>query len=407
MKYVIATMISFCCLLILSSIGRASEDLEAEIARSIKKDSLNPLPVPRPSPDGQAPTTQGARPLFGNQTNPAISIILDFAGAAFSESNRFHQGGHAPHKNGPFIQGAELAATSHIDPYFTVDLAFGMAHLHLEEVYLTTMNLPLNLQIRAGQFKSKIGRHNPTHLHSWNFVTQPIANEFLFGAEGIALPGMELSWLIPLPWYVEFIGALQMGSAASFRTKSIGEGDATFTDFLYPLRLVQFFDISDNIALQLGVNTVVGPSDLAPEAGNRTFAYGFDFTFKWRPIGLGRSGTSFLSFTSEIWLRQMEVPEDTWNDIGEYSQFLWGISKRWSLAFRQELWRSIQGKNKNVPQRYGVDTFKISTALNFAPSHFSRIRLQHEIALMDSFNETQAIFLQFEVSAGAHKAHDF
>ena len=88
-------------------------------------------------------------------------------------------------------------------------MAFGMWHLHMEEIYLTTTSLPLNLQLRAGKFKSDIGRHNPTHLHQWKFVLHPLANQFLFGSEGLSLPGAELSVLLPLPWYVEIKGALQ------------------------------------------------------------------------------------------------------------------------------------------------------------------------------------------------------
>ena len=163
---------------------------------------------------------QGTKEVIGNEANPSISIILDFVGAFFSAENRHRQGGHAPTTNGPAIQGAELAASASIDPFFRLDMAFGMYHLHIEEIYATTTSLPWNLQIRAGQFKSNIGRHNPTHLHQWHFVTHPLANQFMFGSEGLGLPGFELSFLFPLPWYVEIAGALQMGESGSLERTS-------------------------------------------------------------------------------------------------------------------------------------------------------------------------------------------
>jgi hypothetical protein len=371
---------------------------DATKAESIEEeDPLNLLP-------------EGAREVLGNETNPSISIILDFAGAYFSSENRIHQGGHAPSTNGPTIQGAELAASASIDPFFRIDMAFGMWHLHMEEIYLTTTSLPLNLQIRAGKFKSNIGRHNPTHLHSWNFVLHPLANEFMFGAEGLAPPGIELSVLFPLPWYVELVGALQMGDSGAFRTKSLAEGDPHFKDFIYPVRLVQFFDLSRDLALQLGLNTVHGTSQSAPENGNRTYAYGADLFFKWRPIGWGQTGYTYIAWTTEGWYRQMEVAGDLWDDLGGYSDIVFGIAKRWNVAVRGELWRRLGGRNTNASinrDNYGLDTARGSGALSFMPSHFSRVRLQYTFERIEGFDDNHIALLQLEVSAGAHGAHKY
>ena len=107
----------------------------------------------------------------------------------------------------------------------------------------------------------------------------------------MTLPGMELSVLFPLPWYVELTGALQMGSSGSFRTDFTA--DPSFRDFLYPLRLSQFFDLSDDWAMQLGLNAVFGPSQTGADVGNRSYAYGADLMFKWRPSD--RAGTVIAS----------------------------------------------------------------------------------------------------------------
>ena len=333
--------------------------------------------------------------VVGNEANPSLSIILDTAFSYFTENNRFRQGGHAPTANGPAIQGAELAGSASIDPYFRVDMAFGLYHLHIEEIYATTTALPWNLQIRAGQFKSNVGRHNPTHLHSWHFVQHPLANEFMFGAEGLALPGVELSVLFPLPWYVELIGALQMGSAGAFRT-----GSTSFKDFIYPIRLVQFFDL----------NTVLGPSQSGADVGNRSYAYGADLMLKWRPIGQGHDGYRFVAWVTEGWFRQMEVPDDLWQDAGGYSDLIFGIAKRWETALRAELWRRISGANENAEVRrtpFGVNAVRGAADVSFMPSHFSRIRLQYYYERISGYDDNHAVMLQLEVSAGAHGAHKY
>lgn len=383
--------------------ARLTADREAE-------DPINQLP-------------KGAKEVIGNEANPSISIILDCAGAFFSHDDHYRLGGHAPHTNGPMIQGAELAASAYIDPYFKIDMAFGMYHLHIEEIYLTTMSLPWNLQLRAGQFKSNIGRHNPTHLHTWHFVTHPIANEFLFGAEGLTLPGVEISVLLPLPWYVELVGALQAGHSGSFETDFLS-GDPGFDDFIYPLRLVQFFDISDDWGAQLGLNAVLGSSPLAPNK-NRSHAYGVDLMVKWRPIGAGSTGYTYVAWITEAWLRQMQVPEDLFQDVGGYSDLIFGISKEWEVALRVEYWKRLAGADTLDRKRFGMDIIRGVAAASFMPSHFSRVRLQYSfdhfpseyaydaeglptgegLPLYDT--NSHAVMLQLEVSAGSHGAHKY
>lgn len=406
---------------LLAELAEAARNDEQSLNEENGRDAPSAEAAAREDPVNTLP--DGARELLGNETNPSISIILDMAGAFFSHGRHLRQGGHAPVTNGPVIQGAELTASATIDPYFRLDMAFGLYHLHLEEIFATTTSLPGNLQIRAGLFKSKLGRHNPTHLHSWKFVIHPVANEFLFGAEGMGLPGAELSFLIPLPWYAEIIGALQMGSSGSFET-DFSSGDPSFRDFIYPLRLVQFFDLSDDFALQLGINAVLGPSTEVPTK-NRSYAFGADLMFKWRPIGLGHTGYTFISWTTEGWFRQLEVPNDLWEDIGGYSDLVFGIDKRWEVALRGELWKQLSGRDSLDRARVGVDMVRGMFSASFMPSHFSRLRLQYAFEhfpktlrydldglptsqgprLFDQQNHS--LMVQLEVSAGSHGAHKY
>ena len=391
---------------LMAALEKAADADKTTLETTKGSDATNRNDQEKSDPINQLP--EGAKRVIGNEANPSLSIILDTAFAYFTENDRYRMGGHAPTGTGPAIQGAELAASASIDPYFRLDMAFGLYHLHMEEVYATTTSLPWNLQLRAGKFKSDIGRHNPTHLHTWHFVVHPIANEFLFGAEGMSLPGGELSFLFPIPWYMELKGALQMGEAGMFRTDT--SGDPSFKDFVYPLRLVQFFDIGDDVALQVGLNSVFAPSTIGPESGNRSYAYGADLMFKWRPIGEGRTGYTFIAWTIEGWFREMEVPDDIWRDAGGYTDLVFGIHKRWEAALRGELWRSVSGGSvaDDIERaRFGADTLRGSAAVSFMPSHFSRVRLQYAIEDMDGYDLSQSIFLQLEVSAGAHGAHKY
>jgi hypothetical protein len=346
--------------------------------------------------------------VLGNEANPALGIILDFGWAWFSSEARYRQGGHALNTNGPGIMGAELSASAAIDPYFEFEMAFELSHLHLEEIVATTTALPGNLQVRAGKYLADIGRHNPTHIHAWHFVSQPLANEWLFGAEGMSLPGVEVSWLAPLPWYVEFIAGVQMGEAGSFRTSFAG--DPGFSDFIYPMRLAQFFDFNNDHAGQLGLNTVLGTSVSAPEKNNRVYAYGVDLLYRYRPFGAGRSGYSHITTVVEGWFRQMEVAGSLLEDIGGYADLIFGISRYWEIALRGELWRRRGGANESDEwnrDRFGMNMGRMNTAISLSPTHFSRIRLQHAYEVVGAHGPSHMVVMALEVSAGAHGAHAY
>lgn len=346
--------------------------------------------------------------VTGNEMNPSFSVIIDALGAYFTREQRLRQGGHAPTHTGPEMQGVELAISANVDPYFRVDLNHELYHNHLEEAYATTTSLPWNLKLRAGLFKADVGRHNRTHPHTWDFVLAPMPNQFLFGAEGFGAPGAELSVLMPLPWYVEVLGSLQSGEGGSFRTAV--DTDPGLSDFVYPVRLLQFFDLSDDWGLQVGANMVQGTSAIAPDAGNRTSAYGADWVAKWRPIGAGETGYRFVRWTAEGWYRVMEVPQDLWRDAGGYTDVVFGLSKQWQTGVRFELWRRLSGDEptvQNTRMRFGTDMERASCQLTFLPSHFSKVRFQYSGEHVETLGANHIGLIQLEVSAGAHGAHAY
>jgi hypothetical protein len=349
-------------------------------------------------------------PVFSADSNPAISLILDTVAAYHGAQDRLATGGHSPASSGFAVTGAELAMSSNVDPYFKLDLALCFTHMHLEEVYFTTLALPGNLQARGGLFLSRVGRHNNTHPHSWDFVVHPLANQFIFGSEGLGAPGFELSWLAPLPWYLEVIVASQMGEGGAFRTKPRTFGDPGWKDLLYPARLVNFLELSDDWSLQLGANAVLGPSVIGPEVGNRSYAYGSDLLLKWRPLGGKLPDSLAVTLLVESWLREMEAPGQIWRDAGGYGDLAVDLSRRWRTALRAELWRQLSGGQgtATVPREaFGVDARRLAASLTFAPTHFSRIRLQWGLEEVEGFALNQQAFLQFELSAGAHGAHGY
>src|SRR5215831_7263436 len=83
--------------------------------------------------------------------------------------------------------------------------------VEVEEAFMQTTSLPLNLQVKAGQFFSAFGRINPTHPHTWDFVDYPIVAGKFLGPDGLRGVGAQISWIIPVPWYSQLLLGVQNG----------------------------------------------------------------------------------------------------------------------------------------------------------------------------------------------------
>jgi hypothetical protein len=346
--------------------------------------------------------------------NPDLSVSLDTALAAFSDDEPLQTGGHDPKKNGFNLQQLELAIGSSVDPYFRFDanVAFSQFGVEIEEAYATTLGLPLGLQLRAGQFLTRFGRLNSTHLHAWAFVDQPFALGRVFGGEGNRGLGLEISWLTPLPWFAEMVlsttDAAGEGTARSF----YGAADLGVTtpgDLQLLAALKQFFAASDDWSIFLGASFSGGPN--ATGHRNRSEVYGADLYVKYRP--LSAASHTVVSLQLEYFHRRRQVPGDVLTDSSGYAYLFWRFAQRLGVAARYEIGTPERGQ---LPESsaFALDPLwtsnrqRVSTNLTFWPTEFSRLRLQGSVDL-PRWREQPiwAAFLALEVSVGAHTAHAF
>jgi len=383
-------------------------------------------------------------------------------------------GGHDPLQRGFNVQGVEANFSGAVDPYFrgNVNLALGMdtdgeSFLELEEAWMETLSLPLNLTLRAGQIYTEFGRLNPTHVHTWDFVDVALVNGRLLGPDGLRNPGAFLSWLAPTPFYMELILGVQDSqgeTAASFRS---GEGHqglssvdtpfsyrdfqndrgvATFSDLLISPRLVTSFDLSDQITVLLGASAALGPNDIGAEnTGNtRTEIYGADLTVKWKSAH-HHGGFPFIRWQTEGMWRQTGVgaydwvdPQSEWdtiydldtgapaalggetlNDYGVYTELVYGFHKGWAAGLRLGwLWeQEAEYEKRNLSLEptgapLGRDPlrdnrWRLSPNLTWYPTEFSKLRLQYNLDDRRDTGVDHSVWLQFEFILGAHAAHKF
>lgn len=374
-----------------------TSDDEEELRRALEQDRQAQEATQSPTP------AAGLTP--GNALNPAISIVLDVAGAWFSDDENHQRGAHDPDASGFVFQQLELSASAAVDPYFKFDscLVFTLSGVEVEEAYATSLSLPWNLQLRAGQMLTRFGRANATHPHRWDLVDQPLLLGKMFGGEAQRGVGAELSVLMPLPWYLELSGTA-MGAGGGPTMRSFwGDSDLEVDgveDLLYVATVKQFWALGDDWSAGLGLSGAFGPN--ATGRDNRTEIYGVDLFVQWRPIS--RASYQRLSLTSEWMLRRRQVPAAVLQDWGGYTQLAWRFARRWGATARWELHHGVEGDPLD-PLESGL-RHRTAAAITFWPTEYSRVRLQYG-ADLPSWRDVvvHSIFLNIELAVGAHGAH--
>lgn len=378
----------------------------------------------RAAPAAAAPvsTLPGVAAAFGRviqSLNPDISGIVDFAGGFYSGPGSGEprsdargpgllQSGDDPAQTGANLQELELAFSATVDPYFRGDIYLtipNLAGVEVEEAFLTTTSLPGSLQLKAGMMRTAFGRQNTQHLHVQDFVRRPQMNALFLGDDGMRAPGAELSWLLPLPFYLLVTGgaySVAPPEDAGART-TFGGGERK--DLTYLGNLHTFVPFSDASSLLLGASFATGltaeraaaTSELL--APHRSYLFGGDAYFKWKPPNVSDTWM-MLTWQTEYYLRH--VPDENILEGALYSQIAWRVARRWVIGLRGEIDGLPEGPS--VVRQYAG-----SGSITWNLSEFARARVHAEARYTPSAEEkgSYAAFFQLEASIGAHGAHPY
>lgn len=355
------------------------------------------------------PTPRGNAAALTALLLPDLAFIVDVAAAWFFADENLQTGGHDPTKNGFNLQQVEMSIGKSVDPYFRFDgnIVFSQFGVEIEEAYATTLALPHALQARVGQFLTRIGRLNATHPHAWDFVDQPFAIGRVFGGEGNRGVGVELSWLTPLPWFVELVGSVTDPTGEATARSFFGAEALpleTPLDVQTTLAIKQFFELSPDWSLLHGVSLATGPNPTGHD--NRTDVWATDLFLKWRPIT--RASEQQVALQTEWFYRRRQVPHDLLADLSGYAYLAWRFTNRWGTAARWDYGSAADdGGADYLDPEWIEDRHRLSANVTFWPTEFSRLRAQTSVDLPLWRDPIWAVFLAMEVSVGAHGAHKF
>ena len=357
--------------------------------------------------------------------NPDISVIVDsVAGAAGTTS--YSRGGADPdlkggaieHPAGVTVQEVEFAFQAIVDPFFRADVFFTVPNLEgveVEEAFATSTSLPFDLQVRAGIFRSNIGRLNGQHTHVQNFVRRPLLNEAFLGVDGLRSPAVQVSWLAPTPVFLQLSAeAISVGPPGGLEhLSSFGGGERT--DLTYTGKLSTFFPLAESVSISAGLNAAFGKTaGVSSETGlvrvgSRTLLQGFDLYVKYKPANDVGSYFS-LTWTTEFFFREVlsrNNSEETAIDGAGYTQLVAQIGRNWFVGLRQDL--------LGLPfSELQTRVSRTAGSLTFIASEFAQLRLEVERETQPSPTQffllgrpNWAGYLQLQIAIGAHGAHPF
>lgn len=359
----------------------------AQVTDSTSKDSLLLKQIEEQMKTTTPPVAP--QPRSSLSFNPDIGVIGDFRGSYISKGQRNFD---------LYLNETEVSLQATVDPYARADffLSFGRDPetgkygVEVEEGYLTTLSLPARLQLKAGRFRSAVGRINTVHPHALPFIDMPNAYVNYFGEEGLKDEGVSLSWLLPTKaFYQEVLFQVTSGYSES-PAFARSEGNR----LLYVGHLKNFFTLNDDNTLELGLSAISGPNDSARVSNLGAI----DLTYKWKPVKLNTYHS--LTWQSEFYFNHAKLTDNySMSSFGLYSFIQYQLAKRWFLTGRYDY--AQKPFDKTIKEN------AYSLTAGWYATEFSKLEFETKTTDDNIDKRFYQAWLRWIFVIGAHGAHQY
>ncbi len=371
-----------------------------------------------------------------NSFNPEISFILQGGYAHLQDRPNRQVTGFLPDgaagdaTRGFSVDDSELVMAANIDPYFRgyFNAVLNDGTVGVEEAWFQSLALDHGLTLKGGRFRSGIGYQNEQHPHAWDFATNNLMYDALFG-EGYGNDGLQLKWVAPTERFTELGAEIGRGSnfPGSDRNKT-GIGS-------YALYGHVGGDVGDSHSWRSGVSYLStranersgSVTDFADVAANTAFTgdnktWLADFVWKWAP--LGNATVNNFKFAAEVFRREETGSLNCEGGLcgagslgayqatqtGGYAQGVYQFMAHWRAGYRYDLLdpgsRDYGSNNATLP-RPNYQPSRHSLMVDYSPSEFTRLRLQYTKDRASVGQDENQWYVQYIFSLGTHGAHTF
>ncbi len=301
------------------------------------------------------------------------------------------------------IREAEVSLFAPIDHRFHGLLSIaahredGVSMFELHEAFIRGDKFFSGFSAKAGQFFLGVGRLNQVHRHDWPFISPPTVFKKYFGNEGILDTGLEVSYLLPLPFYLDITAGVTSGWTFGH---SHDQGKQPKIPTHYG-RLKTFIDGGDAFGLALGLNYIGRHSS----EGERLHIFGLDGVAKGEIFG-----RNYL-FQTETWMRQTIPKSGEKNlSLGFYLFPQMELVKSFKLGVLFDYYTILSLENV-LGNKVSNSDYAFSPTLAYDASEFASFKLAYKYLRSNQpgkvSEETHSAEFQIVFILGAHPAHDF
>jgi hypothetical protein len=370
--------------------------------------------------------------LASSAFNPEVSLILSGKYANLSQDPaNYRIGGFLPNGGeiGPGQRGfglgeSELVIAANIDSYLRGVFTLAVTPedtVAVEEAFVQSLGLGNGLTVKGGRFYSGVGYLNERHAHTWDFADAPLAYQAFFGGQ-FKDEGVQVKWLAPTDTFLELGAEIGRGRnyPASNRAKN-GSGAVTLFAHLGG-------DVGDSHSWRAGLSLLrTSPQDRVFDSAGVTNSFSgnsrleiADGVWKWAPNG----NPVYTNFKLQgEYFRRHEDGDLTYGvntasntdryasaQSGWYLQGIYQFMPRWRVGLRRD---QLDGgsvtyaSNNAALGQAAYNPSKNSLMFDYSPSEFSRFRLQFAQDKSRPEATDNQMFLQYQMSLGAHGAHKY
>lgn len=348
-----------------------------------------------------------------NALNPSLTVVGDFVGQYTFKPDKDHDHdddhghdhghshAHDQFRNGFMAREIEFEFGGSVDPYadalVTVGLhphGFDHMDIHVEEAYARLKSwpglgyAPLGMIVKAGIFRTAVGRVNRLHLHNVPQIYYPLATRMFLGEEGHSAAGVSFS----LAFNPTSTSAFNIFAESIFlsrlpmQEKGAEEIPAGILHGWWHQELAPFH------YLDLAASGLVARK--GKKESGAFWLVGGDIHYSFIPAGYGQNPLFLLG--SELYaanaLPRWPIGNFTWAQVRLFDSTFMGV--RYDLAPREKL---------DQLQHAGSIYFSHYT------TEFLRFRLgyEHVMPKMSSFNGDHRLMLSLLFVLGSHPAEPY
>ncbi len=339
--------------------------------------------------------------------NPSISVIGDVLGQyginvpAKPEKPGAHEHGFS---NGVNVRELEFEFRGAIDPWADALAVIAIEqhevnhfHVGIEEAYARLKKwpgidvAPFGIEVRAGKFRTALGRMNRIHLHNIPQITYPLAMRVFLGDEGYASQGLSFngSWAFSqksaLSWSLEGIA----GSKLPMQDKGAKEMPSGIAHAWWHQELAptHFLDI--------GASSLIGRNG-KEDSGVFWLGAG-DIHYSYLPTGYGQN--PFFLTGSEMYIVNKNV-DGRW----PLGNFTWLQMKMLGSSF-------VGLRYDIAPKEEKLNKFQhaLGAYVGLYTTEFMRFRLGYEHVMPDvhSFAGDHRMMLSMNFILGSHPVEPY